>query len=389
MFDAIAAEFAKAATSVLDALLRVVDSTTSVDVTAGWFAANYRTVSRIGLSALLLLFFVQLISSAVQRKPGGLARAVLGTGKAVLGTAVLLTVTESALLITDSVAGWVAGTGQDPLRRLLNGLAPAAALPTTGGALLLVGSLLTMIGAFVLWAVLLFRKVAIYLVLVFAPVALAGQAWEGSRSWAKRLLHALAALILSKVVIVTVFVLGASAAAYGDALSSFLAGLILLGVACFAPWMTFRFLHFLDLAVVHDHYAMLRGTPVGSPVRTATTAVDRAQRLAAMTGAAFAGGAGASASGAVLAGSTAVSTRHSTAWPAAVAPAAGAATGGSAAAPVVGAEPTHPARSQSVTGTPDEPSRPTAGPPPPAKPVNPPPLGPDRPGDPPPDPPAS
>jgi hypothetical protein len=59
--------------------------------------------------------------------------------------------------------------------------------------------------------------------------------------------------------------------------------------------MTFRFMHFLDLAVAHDHYAMLRTTPVGAPVRTASTAVGRVQRLASMTAPAFAGTAGAGA----------------------------------------------------------------------------------------------
>ena len=378
VFDTMAAEFGRAATSVLEALLRVIDSTTSVDVTAAWFAANYRTVSRIGLSALLLLFFVQLISSAIQRKPGGLARAVVGTGKAVLGTAILLSLTESALLITDNVSNWIAGSGEDPTRRLLTQVFPAAALPTTGGALLLVGSLLTLIAAFVLWAVLLFRKVAIYLVLVFAPVAFAGQAWEGSRTWAKRLLHALAALILCKVVIVTVFVLGASVAAYGDALSNFLAGLILLGVACFAPWMTFRFLHFLDLAVAHDHYTMLRTSPVGSPVRTASGAMDRVQRLAAVAAPVFAGGAGA---GAAVAGAGAA--RAASGASASAGPIAAAARGGGAAAPAVLTE----GLRRAPQGAADrlEAVRPTE--PSPPRPASPPPLGPQA-AEPPPDRPA-
>lgn len=305
-FDAIATEFGKAAAALLDALLGVISATTSVRVTADWFEANYRTIAKVGLSALLVLLFVQLISTAIQRRPGGITRAAVGTVTALLGTAALLAVTQIALQITDNICGWIAGTGTDPIRALVSRLLPLAALPQASGALLLVGSLLVIVGGFVLWAVLLFRKIAIYLVLVFAPVALAGQAWEGSRSWTRRALHALAALIFCKIAIVTVFVLGAAAAGQGSGLTTFLTGVILLGVACLAPWLTFRFFHFVDLAIAHEHYRMLRETPAGAPVRTASSAVARAQRLAGWVGA----GAGAGLSRAGSAGTAGMPGRE-------------------------------------------------------------------------------
>lgn len=297
-FDAIAAEFAKAASALLAALLSVLDATTSVNVTAGWLAANYHTLAKVGLSALLVLLFVQLVTAALQRRPGGLTRALGGTVTALLATGVLLGLTQLALSITDNICTWIAGSTTHPLHSLVTRLLPLAALPQVSGALLLFGSLLVIVGAFLLWAVLLFRKIAIYLVLVFAPVAFAGQAWEGSRHWAKRAIHALAALVFCKVAIVTVFVLGVAAAGQGSGLTTFLGGVILLGVACLTPWLSFRFFHFVDLAIAHEHYRLLRESPAGSPVHAASNAIARAQRLAALAGVTTGAGLTAGATGA-------------------------------------------------------------------------------------------
>ena len=75
--------------------------------------------------------------------------------------------------------------------------------------MLLAGAI--MIGSLLLWTVLLFRKAALLLVAVFAPVAFAGYGWDQTRMWARRWIEAVVALVFCKVVIVVVFVLGASA----------------------------------------------------------------------------------------------------------------------------------------------------------------------------------
>ena len=99
---------------------------------------------------------------------------------------------------------------------VLTGLSPALQL--------LVG-LLLMVGFVLLWGVLLFRKAALILVAVFAPIAFAGSAWDQTRVWTRRWLEIVAALVFCKVVIVVTFVVGASAfSGAGPAVGSVPAG---------------------------------------------------------------------------------------------------------------------------------------------------------------------
>ena len=130
--------------------------------------------------------------------------------------------------------------------------------PTAGPVLQMMLGVAIIIGSMLLWAVLLFRKAAVLLVAVFAPVAFAEAVWDQTRGWSRRWIETMAALVLCKVVIVVVFVLGVSAFATNGttqtaagvgkqsssaSLSDLLVGLMLLSIAVFAPWLTFKFVH--------------------------------------------------------------------------------------------------------------------------------------------------
>ena len=82
--------------------------------------------------------------------------------------------------------------------------------------LLLVG-LLVAAAAFVLWLELLVRAAAVYVAVLFLPLALAALVWPAVSHWCRRLVETLAALILSKFVIVATLSLAAGAVASGTA----------------------------------------------------------------------------------------------------------------------------------------------------------------------------
>ncbi len=76
---------------------------------------------------------------------------------------------------------------------------------------LLVGALLVGFAAFLLWMELLVRSAAVYVAVLFLPLALASLAWPAIAHWCRRLVDTLVALVLSKFVIVAVLSLAAGA----------------------------------------------------------------------------------------------------------------------------------------------------------------------------------
>ena len=149
----------------------------------------------------------------MRREPGGLGRAVVGVGKAMLGSALTIAITQLALLAIDQICTVIAASAgtwvEGAARRFLE--LTWLAGPAAGPVLQMMLGIAIIIGSLLLWAVLLFRKAAVLLVAVFAPVAFAGAVWDQTRGWSRRWIEAMAALVLCKVVIVVVFVLGLSA----------------------------------------------------------------------------------------------------------------------------------------------------------------------------------
>ena len=83
--------------------------------------------------------------------------------------------------------------------------------------MLLLIALLVAVAAFVLWIELLIRAAAVYVAVLFLPLALATLVWPAVSHWCRRLVETLAALILSKFVIVATLSLAAGAVSSGTA----------------------------------------------------------------------------------------------------------------------------------------------------------------------------
>ena len=115
-----------------------------------------------------------------------------------------------------------------------------------------------------MWISLLVRKALLLIAIVFAPVAMAGSSWDHTRSWVSKWASFVIALIISKVVLVVIFLLATaqvSAPIDGDiqSVSEPIAGVVLMLMAGFAPYMTYKAINFMGFDMYHAMSAEQEG----------------------------------------------------------------------------------------------------------------------------------
>jgi hypothetical protein len=148
---------------------------------------------------------------------------------------------------------------------------------------LLLIALVIAVAAFVLWLELLIRAAAVYVAVLFLPLALASLVWPAVSHWCRRLVETLAALILSKFVIVATLSLAAGAVssgtagsgAHGSGFSSVLAGGALLVMATFVPFAILRMIPAVEAGAV-GHLDGLRARGTSAVTRPARSAANQA-----------------------------------------------------------------------------------------------------------------
>lgn len=308
--------FTSGAAQVGELAVKGLDSGVAIDLGAGWFRSNVAVIASIALPGVVALFAIQVIGSVLRREPGGLARAVVGVAKALLGAAFALGVAQLALTAVDELCSYIASAAGYTVASAAARFFQFTALAALSPALQVLIGLGLIVGFLLLWGVLLFRKAALVLVAVFAPIAFAGSVWDQTRVWTRRWIEVVAALMFCKVVIVVTFVVGASAfsgtgpgAGSGTAsdpssgLSDLLVGVLLLVIAVFAPWLTFRFVHWSGLEAATVMHETVAANPISKAGRSAVSTTRYAAQQVAMsamssgTGAAAGGGAAARGAG--------------------------------------------------------------------------------------------
>ena len=296
----------------------VLVATTTIDVGAAWFRTHYGQMTALAGVVILPLLLISTIQAVVRQNPGQLVRTFLvQLPLALLLAVVAIQVVILSLSATDAMSDAVAGGSGADVTSLLSGvttgLAAAAADPTIASFVLLLIALLIAVAAFVLWIELLIRAAAVYVAVLFLPLALATLVWPAVSHWCRRLVETLAALILSKFVIVATLSLAAGAVssgtagggAHGAGFSSVLAGGALLVMATFVPFAILRLIPAVEAgAVGHLDGLRSRGTTaVTRPARSAAShalhggleALGDARLMAQTEGVGGGGGAGARA----------------------------------------------------------------------------------------------
>jgi hypothetical protein len=281
-FDWLASAIGSAAAWLFEQVWNVFDTTTLVDVTASGYTHVYSLIFGIALFVMLMFFCFQLITGLARHEAGALKRAVTGLAKSVLGSFVALTITGLLLEATDQLTiGIVQATGNTMadmggrIGLLAAGLAGInLAAPGAGAILTIFLAGLAISAALIVWFSLLIRKALLLVSIVMAPFALAGQSWDVTKGWFGKWVSFVIALILSKLVLVVTMLVAITQTASPIApdlasISEPIAGVVLMMVAAFAPYMTYKLIAFMGGDMYHlmsaeqeAKHAMNRPLPV-------------------------------------------------------------------------------------------------------------------------------
>ncbi|MGA5355843.1 conjugal transfer protein TrbL [Streptomyces thermodiastaticus] len=263
-FDWLAQAMAGAAAWLFEAVWWVFDTTTLVDVTSPEYVGVYNVLFGVAVFIMLVFFCLQLITGLIHRDPTALSRAALGLAKSVLGSFLVITLTALLLEVTDQLAvGIVQATGNTmegmgtQIGLLAAGLATInITAPGVGAILTIFLAGLAISAAAIVWFSLLIRKALLLVAIVFGPVALAGATWDATKGWFAKWATFVIALIFSKLVLVVIFLVAigqVSAPIEADlaSISDPIAGVVLMFIAAFAPYITYKFLSFVGFDMYH------------------------------------------------------------------------------------------------------------------------------------------
>ncbi len=263
-FDWIAQGVGNAAQWMFQGVWQLFDSTTLVDVTDPNYLKVYDVLFGVAIFLMLLFFFLQLITGLISRDPGALHRAAIGLAKSILGSFVVVTLTGLALTIVDELCvGIIQATGTTlsemggKIAALAAGIgAISLSAPGAGVIIIIFLGCLAITGAAIVWFSLLIRKALLLVAVVLAPIALSGQSWDHARGWFTKWASFVVALIVSKLVVVVIFLVAINQmnAPLNLGLSSIanpVAGIVLMFVAAFAPYMAYKFISFIGFDLYH------------------------------------------------------------------------------------------------------------------------------------------
>ena len=263
-FDWLAEGVGGAAEWMFKGVWQLFNSTTLVNVTEPNYLKVYDVLFGVAIFLMLLFFSLQLITGLIHRDPGALARAAIGLAKSVLGSFLVVSVAGLALEITDELCVGIIQASGNTLAEMGGKIAALAAgigaisvsAPGAGAVIIIFLGCLAITGAAIVWFSLLIRKSLLLVAVVLAPIALSGQSWDAARGWFSKWASFVVALIVSKLVVVVIFLVAINQmnAPLNLDLSSIanpVAGIVLMFIAAFAPYMAYKFISFIGFDLHH------------------------------------------------------------------------------------------------------------------------------------------
>jgi hypothetical protein len=265
VFGALWSEIGNAAQAVTSALWGAITSSTDISFTSvAWRGASTQhllaVVLQLSGAVMLLMVFLAVIRAVVRGDPGAAARAVLvDLPISCIAAVALVGLTAAVVGATDQAADHIMS------------LAPSAALnsfahnwPGLIANLQFVGGLggvIFILGAFMVWLELIVRAGLVYLMVATAPLVLAMRIFPGFAPAWKKFAETAVAVILSKVFVAIALVLGLSlttggviptgtAAGTGADIGQLIAGIAMMALAAFAPFVLLRFVPVLEGALL-------------------------------------------------------------------------------------------------------------------------------------------
>ncbi|MEU3092769.1 SCO6881 family protein [Streptomyces massasporeus] len=240
------------AAAAADLAAEAVNTTTKVDLNAGWFRDNYEMLLPLGLVLLVATFCAQLVRAAVRRDGQALTQAFTGTMSGVLFAFCAIALTTVAVEVVDAVSDGLFKAAKldiaSAVRRIVK-VNQIAGLSGLGWLVAVVAGLGAAIGAFLYWCVMMVRKVGILVMVTLAIFASAGGGWEVARRWRKGWIEATATLVVSKLLMTVIFVLGIASMGKTEAkdgiaaLADVMSGIVIMILVLLCPYAVFKFVH--------------------------------------------------------------------------------------------------------------------------------------------------
>lgn len=263
---------------VLNQVTKLIQDGTTPDLTAQWFRRNYATMVTLAGVLLAIFLFLATVQGIVANKPSMILRAyLLHAPMAALGTVLAIALVSRGLQATDAMSSAVSAHLHHDVARIAERVGKAVVLASrvTGDGSLFVAflsALVAVLVAVILWLELLIRQAAIDLCVLFLPLVLAAFVWPATSRWLRRLINTLAAIVLSKFVIVAVLALSASALADNTndgGIKAILVGVVLLILAAVCPYLVLRLLPGVEMAVTGRWlHGGMRVASRGAPIPT-------------------------------------------------------------------------------------------------------------------------
>jgi hypothetical protein len=267
----------------------LIHGTTSPDVVnADWFASQYRVMLALAVVIALPILLVSVAQSIV-RADGmqAIRSAFVFLPLAAILSAVGPALAQMLINISDWMSAALGGNAAADAQKFMTDA--GSALATLGAGTVnpaapvfgvLLGALVITLGALSIWLELLLRAAAIYISVLFLPLALAAMIWPAGWRWCRRLIEFLIAIIFAKVFIVAIINLAAAGLArggLGDKFEGVLAGGALLLMAAFTPIALLKLIPLAEAAVVtagHQRAALRQATTGATALTTSSSVVS-------------------------------------------------------------------------------------------------------------------
>ncbi len=179
ILNALGSWVAGGATWLIGQIGKVITETTSIDLGASWFSAHYQIMVLLSGVVIVPMLLLGIMQSIYRQNPSSLIRSVLlNVPLAILLTAVAVKMVQLGLSVTDALCSSIsAGAGLDSghfLGSVTDALSstPSALQPAVPGFVEFVGGLAVVFGALLVWVELLIRAAAVYVAVLFLPLAL-------------------------------------------------------------------------------------------------------------------------------------------------------------------------------------------------------------------------
>lgn len=240
------------------------------ELTSGGLATELTVMRNVVLMVALPVLCVATIGPVLRQDGRRLLRVWgIGLPVAIFGGLMVAQLTQLALGATDDLCAIflsggtrTAGSGFDTLLSTKSFLA----MPLVVQILI---SGVAAAGALLVWLELVVRTAAVYVAVLFTPLALVAFIWPATAAAARRAVEMLAALVLSKFVIVATLNLGFVIVAQSGA-AGLLPGCGIILLAAFAPFVLFRMAPVIEMAAV-AHLEGLSRTPMRATRAAAST----------------------------------------------------------------------------------------------------------------------